>query len=116
MGRMVAVKDALGNVTRAEYDVLSRLKKSTDALAGVVEFGFDGNGNLTSHKDQDANVTTYAFNNLSLVSSKTDALTHAESYLYRANGMRRSPPYLHLSFGDAMELSEVTEPIASRAR
>ena len=47
--------------TSNEYDTIQRLKKTTDALSGEVDYAYDTEGNITSISDQRDNATSYIY-------------------------------------------------------
>ena len=47
--------------TSNEYDSIQRLKKTTDALSGEVDYAYDTEGNITSISDQRDNTTSYIY-------------------------------------------------------
>ncbi len=78
--------DALGNLTRIEYDAIDRVTKVTDAKGQTVESTYDVNGNRLTYKDQRANVTTYTYDVMDRLKTRVDPLIKTESYDYDAAG------------------------------
>jgi RHS repeat-associated protein len=64
------------------------MKSVTDSLAGLTQFGYDPNNNLTSVSDakSPSGVTGYTFDNMDRLDIRTDPLSKAESYIYDPNG------------------------------
>ena len=56
-----SVTDERGKITSYEFDPAYRLKKITDPLAHVKEFGYDLMSHMTSYKDPLGNDTNYVF-------------------------------------------------------
>jgi RHS repeat-associated protein len=82
VGRVVSVRDPLGNLTFTEYDHLNRVTKVTDAINGNVTFTYDAMGNLLTHADQKGNITTYTYNVMNKLATKKDALNNTDTYAY----------------------------------
>ena len=61
-GKLLKRVDAIGNVTRYEYDQLGRKVKEIDALDGVHTFTYNVNHLLTSRTDPNGNQTSYEYN------------------------------------------------------
>ncbi len=79
-----------GSQTRSfVYDSLSRLKSATNPESGLIQYGYDNNGNLQTKTDARLVTTTYAYDNLNRVLSRSYAnepsgqtATPAVSYFY----------------------------------
>jgi len=65
---------------------MDRITQRVDAQGNTVQYGYDGNGNLTSFTDALNNVTTWAYDARNRPISKTDALAQTEHYQYDAGG------------------------------
>lgn len=82
VGRLIGVRDALGNLTETYYDPMDRISEIIDPLGNSVQFGYDGNGNITSFTDARGNTTNWTYDPRNRVQTKTDALQQVESYQY----------------------------------
>lgn len=85
-GRVLSIRNPLGEIARYEYDALNQIKKFTDPLGGATSYTYDANGNLLTVKDARNNVTTYTYNNMDRVTSRKDALLRTQSYVYDGMG------------------------------
>jgi RHS repeat-associated protein len=56
-----SMTDERGKITNYEFDPQYRLKKITDPLTQVKEFGYDLMSNMTSYKDPLGNITDYRY-------------------------------------------------------
>jgi RHS repeat-associated protein len=66
LGRLVRIRDALGEETRITYDSLGRRTKLVDPTAGTTgpgtfEYRYDGEGNLVSQTGPDRRVTQFEY-------------------------------------------------------
>ena len=90
----MATTDALGNVTRYEYDALGRVTEKISPLplgegegeGPTTQYAYDSAGNLHSVTDTLGHVTTYAYDALGRLLSTTDADGDTTSYTYDADG------------------------------
>ncbi|HEX6047588.1 MAG TPA: kelch repeat-containing protein, partial [Pyrinomonadaceae bacterium] len=88
-GRLLGFRNALGKLTRFEYDVFNQLTKVIDPLEGTTEFTRDVSGRVTQIKDARNKIITYTYDNMDRVVTRTDALqgaTSVESYEYDKGG------------------------------
>ncbi|MBC7250155.1 MAG: PKD domain-containing protein [Anaerolineae bacterium] len=88
VGNRVQVIDALGHVTRTEYDELNRPITVTNPLSGTTVSAYDALGRLVSTSDALGRVTTYEYDALGRVVTTTDALGGQVVYAYDAAGNR----------------------------
>lgn len=88
VGRVVTIKNSLGNLTQATYDAFDRVTETIDPLGHTTERTYDGNGNLLTFEDGKSNLTQFSYDVRNRVSSKTDPLNSVESYLYDEIGNR----------------------------
>ena len=88
-GRLLAMTNALGQITRYEYDAYNELTKIIDPINGTTEFTRDIGGRITQVKDPRNKIITYTYDNMDRVLSRTDALqgaTSVEQYEYDKAG------------------------------
>ncbi|HEX8267285.1 MAG TPA: RHS repeat-associated core domain-containing protein [Pyrinomonadaceae bacterium] len=79
-----------GSQTRSfVYDSLSRLKSATNPESGLIQYGYDNNGNLTSKTDARLITTTYSYDNLNRLLTRSyqnepsgQAVTREAHYYY----------------------------------
>lgn len=94
LGRTVKTTDALGNVSRVSYDALGRVSAQTDALGNAVTFAYDRRGLVTGKvlipKDGQDIATVYEYDADGRAIAETDALGHMETASYDAFGRRSS--------------------------
>ncbi|QAU23076.1 hypothetical protein EO087_02965 [Dyella sp. M7H15-1] len=86
LGRRIATRDALGNVTLAQYDTNNRAVSATDALNQTTTQNYDGNGNLLSVTLPNTGVIHYAYDNRNRLVTRTDAMNQSESWTYDGMG------------------------------
>ncbi|MFZ3381057.1 MAG: RHS repeat-associated core domain-containing protein [Candidatus Acidiferrales bacterium] len=86
LGRIVAVIDPAGEVTKLSYNPMNQVLTATNPVGGATNFTYDGNGNLLTVKDANNHTTTYTYENMDRLATRTDALTRGESYQYDTNG------------------------------
>lgn len=85
-GNLVKLTDRLGQVEMYEYDLtFNKIKKITDKLNRVTNFGYDPNGNLTSMTDALNRTTTYEYDGFGRLVSITDPLDHTTRLEYDAH-------------------------------
>jgi YD repeat-containing protein len=63
---VIQTTDALGRVTRFEYDPLNQVTKIIDPLGGETAFTYDGNGNLLTLTDARGKTTTWTYDRTAL--------------------------------------------------
>jgi RHS repeat-associated protein len=67
LNRLVTETDALGHVTRNEYDPLGRVISTTydaDGIGAAIAYTYDANGRLKTQSDANTNITRYAYDTL----------------------------------------------------
>jgi len=77
------------------YDSLSRLTSATNPESGMVTYGYDNNGNLTSKLDALSITTTFVYDVLNRVTSKSyndSPQTPPVSYFYDAQSLPSGAP------------------------
>ena len=77
-------------ITGYDYDPLNRLKKLTDALAGVAEYGYSGLDQLTLVKDPRLLSTTYTVDGLDNLTTQVSPDTGTTINTYDAAGNLKS--------------------------
>ena len=82
---VVAKSDALGVLTKYNYNALNQVTKITDPLRGTTMFGYDPNGNLLSVTDANGHATTYTYDTSDRLSTRVDPLNRSEGYQYDGN-------------------------------
>ena len=88
----------------------------TDALSGVVTFGYDDAGQQTSLTDQRNETWTYAYNALGMKTSETDPLDRETTWTYDAEApSRRRPTRATSPRATATTTSDGSPPSPSRA-
>lgn len=86
-GNILTVEDAEGNILRYTYDPkFNKPLTITDPLGGVVSFGYDERGNLTSLTDQNRNQTSFTYDEFGLLQEITDALGGTSKFTYDVLG------------------------------
>src|SRR5262249_14863163 len=81
-----AVTDALGHVTRTEYDKLNRVVTTIDALGFRTTSVLDADGNLLWVEDPNGNMTAFTYDELNRRLSKGNVTTTEMAYYeYDAN-------------------------------
>ena len=85
-GRLSHLITPLGAVVSLQYDSLDRIKKLIDGNGESVTYNYDLAGRLTSFRDQRNNLTSYEFGELGLVTRRTDPLNKLELLEYAADG------------------------------
>ena len=83
---MKTYTDAMGNVTRYEYNRNYQTVKVTDALGGSTTTSYDALGRVTSTTDAEGNTTTYTYDANGNVLTVTDALGNSVTYTYDNRG------------------------------
>jgi len=58
---LLTVTNALGQVTRHDYDNMDRLTKTTYADSNYGAYTYDGVGNLVTRRDRSGSITTYVY-------------------------------------------------------
>ena len=76
------VTDAKGNTTWIAYDSLSRKVQMSDPTMGEWQYGYDGNGNLTSQTDAKGQTIGFQYDSLSRLWCKTYPSGATISYSY----------------------------------
>jgi len=85
VGNRVAVSDGLGT-TSYEYDVLNRIKRTTDPFGNVVDYTYDAAGNRKTVGYPGAKQVTYAYDDLNRMATVSDWLGGTTHYIYDAAG------------------------------
>jgi RHS repeat-associated protein len=85
-GNLIAATDALGRVTRYEYDPLDRLTRVVDPAGNQTTFTYDSLGNLLTTTDPLDRTTRYEYDALSRLVRVTDALGSQWCYAYDGEG------------------------------
>ncbi len=88
-GSQISDKDALGNITRYEYDRDNRQVRTVDALNRSTCKAYDAVGNVISQTSPNGNTKTFAydmFNNLISVTQTVNNTQENTSYTYDACG------------------------------
>jgi len=70
-GRLIAVTDALGNVTSYQYDTAGKRTTTTDALGNVTTFVYDNLGRRIQSTDALGRVTHFEYNTLGNLTKTT---------------------------------------------
>ncbi|WP_205744421.1 RHS repeat-associated core domain-containing protein [Dyella sp. M7H15-1] len=86
LGRRIAARDPLGNVTLTQYDNNDRVTAMTDPLNQTTTQTYDGNGNLLSVTLPNTGVIHYAYDNRNRRITRTDAMNQSESWTYDGMG------------------------------
>jgi RHS repeat-associated protein len=82
LGRVIAVEDAEGNLSRREYDAEGRVWKLISPDEEVTELEHDPNGNVTAVLMPHGNGITYTYDERDRVETRTDSLSQAEGWTY----------------------------------
>ncbi len=85
-GNISSVTDALGNITRYDYDPLGRKILETDANNKSIEYDYDPNGNLIRQTDKLDHAAAYAYDSANRLVSVTNHLSDKIEISYDANG------------------------------
>ena len=86
-GILVKTRDALGNLTSAQFDDNARLVKLIAPTGEIQDFTWNLQGGLTSFTDELGQTTTFAYNNpFNQLTSFTDAKGNVTGYNYDATG------------------------------
>jgi len=72
-GRILTVKEANGNETHYEYDLLGNLTKTTDAVGNINTIAYDSLGRKISMVDADMGSWNYSYSDAGNLISQTDA-------------------------------------------
>ncbi|MCG2711355.1 MAG: DUF6531 domain-containing protein, partial [Candidatus Omnitrophica bacterium] len=80
-----SVTDALGNITRYDYDPLGRKILETDANNKSIEYEYDANGNMIKEIDKLNHETTYMYDNANRLVSVSNHLGEKIEISYDAN-------------------------------
>jgi fibro-slime domain-containing protein/RHS repeat-associated protein len=80
------VTDMLGNVTRYEYDAFNRQTAIIDAEGGTTRFTYDANGNLKTLADPVGNVTRFVYDKANRMIEEVDPAKASRFMQYDANG------------------------------
>ncbi|MBA4320149.1 MAG: hypothetical protein C0412_17250, partial [Flavobacterium sp.] len=87
---LTKIKDSLGNAIINEYDVAGRLKKTTDARAGIKSYTYDSMNRIVTEEDQLTNKTTTKYDAVGNRISVTNKRGFATTYLYNAKNQLTS--------------------------
>ncbi|HTV84824.1 MAG TPA: RHS repeat-associated core domain-containing protein [Dyella sp.] len=82
LGRRIAARDPLGNVTLTQYDTNDRVSSTTDALNQTTSLSYDGNGNVLRVALPNTGVIQYAYDARNRLITRTDAMNQSESWTY----------------------------------
>lgn len=82
LGRRIATRDPLGNVTLAQYDTNDRVTATTDALNQTTTQSYDGNGNLLTVTLPNQGVIKNTYDSRNRLITRTDAMNQSESWTY----------------------------------
>ena len=85
-GNIIMTKDAVGAITRYEYDLMNRRIKTINPDGGEVSYTYDVYGNISSVIDPMGYRTTYAYDTGGRLSSTTYADGSVESFVYDEMG------------------------------
>jgi RHS repeat-associated protein len=87
-GRVVAISDPVGGVTRLQYNTLNLLTQKTDPIGGVTSLTWDPNGRIQSVTDarNAPNATVYSYDNVDRLQKRTDPLGNFSTFAYDPNG------------------------------
>jgi RHS repeat-associated protein len=89
-GELETVVDALGKVSRYEYNLVGDLTKVLNPLLHETRFGYDGAGRRTTLTEPLGFVTTTTYNGIDGVTRTTDARTKNTDMAYDAAGRLES--------------------------
>ncbi len=81
-----SITDANGNRLTVEYDSRGNIVSQLDARGAITRRTFDDNNNLTSESDPLGYKTNYTYDALGNTTSITDAHGHRRTYTYGVNG------------------------------
>lgn len=108
-GLPATVKDAKNNLTTYQYDGFDRKVRTlypdkatanTSSTTDFEQYGYDNNGNITSHRKRNGQIVTLAYDNLNrLLTRSYPAVADNISYSYDLLGRRLSANYLDASHG-----------------
>jgi RHS repeat-associated protein len=85
-GRLTAITDPAGGVTRVTYDSRGNISAITDALGGTTRFGYDTVGQLISSTDPLAAVERYEYDAAGNLTRVTDPIGSQLTLTYDAAG------------------------------
>ncbi|WP_168121766.1 hypothetical protein [Paenibacillus sp. HB172176] len=86
LGNLVKTVDAKGNITRFEYSPDGKLLRSIEADGGSMQFTYDKLGRKLTERNPLGAVTTYAYNSFGKEKSVTDALGYKLQKKYDLSG------------------------------
>ena len=89
-GNVKTVSDALGRITYYNYDIFSRVTKTTAAEGGVTQYTYDPQGRLSSVTDPRGLSTVYGYNGFGDVTSINSPETGTTTYSYDIGGRKIS--------------------------
>lgn len=82
-GNMILMTNALGNSFRMHYDpVYQQMTSFENAVGGIEQFGYDDQGNLTSHTDVAGNAHQFVYDDRGLLTRITDPLGNQSQLVY----------------------------------
>lgn len=82
LGRVTAVEDAQGNLSRREYDAEGRVVKLIDPSGDETEIGYDTNGNVAAVLMPNGSGITYEYDERDRVIGRTDNLGQSEYWTW----------------------------------
>jgi len=84
-GQLITVSDPSGRQLKLAYNG-SQISSVTDALGRVVNYGYDGSGNLANVTDVGGGVTSFTYASSHLLLTKTDARGGVTTNTYDSSG------------------------------
>ena len=85
-GRLASITDAVGNITRYDYDLAQNKTIITNPDGGIVTRKFDANGLLLSEIDPLNHTRTYTYDSNRNRLTDTNALQQTSNYTYDTHG------------------------------
>jgi RHS repeat-associated protein len=85
-GRVAAITDPLGRITRYTYNAMNQVVQKVDALQGTTSISYDLNGNPVSLTNAAGNSISWTYDNMDRMATRSDSLLRTESYTYGPAG------------------------------